>query len=64
MSDDEFKDAQSRFYRTQARSEFWTVIAAIAAILVGAGIFAGSILGLSNWIGHEPQTINVHLKWD
>jgi hypothetical protein len=62
MTDDvratELLDAQLRLYRTQARWEPWK---ALAAIIGAAAIFAGSVLALSNWIGHQPQTINVHL---
>jgi hypothetical protein len=33
----------------------------MTAILGAAAIMAGAVLALSNWIGHAPQTINVHL---
>ena len=54
----ELLEAQLRLYRTQARWEPWK---ALAAIIGAAAIFAGSVLALSNWIGRQPQTINVHL---
>jgi hypothetical protein len=62
MTDDaraiELLDAELRLYLTQARWEPWK---ALAAIIGAAAIFAGSVLALSNWIGRQPQTINVHL---
>jgi hypothetical protein len=50
--------AQIRLTERQARWEPWK---ALAAILAAAAIMGGSVLALSNWIGHQPQTINVHL---
>jgi hypothetical protein len=54
----ELLDAQLRLYRTQARWEPWK---ALAALLGASAIFAGSVLALSNWISHQPQTITIHL---
>lgn len=54
----ELVQAQLHLYRVQAKWEPWK---ALAAIVAGVAIFAGSVLALSNWIGHPPQTVNVHL---
>lgn len=51
-------NAQIKLAERQGRWEAWK---ALAAIIAGIAIFAGSVLALSNWIGHQPQTINVHL---
>jgi hypothetical protein len=51
-------EAQLKLYRAQAR---WEPYKAMAAILGAAAIMAGATLALSQWIGHQPQTINVHL---
>jgi translation initiation factor 2 gamma subunit (eIF-2gamma) len=50
--------AQIRLVERQASWEPWK---ALAAMLAAAAIMAGAVLALSNWIGRQPQTINVHL---
>jgi hypothetical protein len=39
----------------------WEPYKALAAIIAATAIMIGSVLALSTWIGHQPQTINVHL---
>ena len=51
-------EAQLTLYRAQAR---WEPYKAVAAIIGAAAIMGGSVIALSTWIGHQPQTINVHL---
>jgi hypothetical protein len=55
---DELAEAQLALYRAQARWEPWK---ALAAIIGAAAIMTASVIALSTWIGHQPQTINVHL---
>jgi hypothetical protein len=50
--------AQIRLAERQARWEPWK---ALAAMVASAALFVGGVLALSNWIGHQPQQINVHL---
>jgi anti-sigma-K factor RskA len=50
--------AETERFRQDLRWEPWK---ALAAILAAAAIMTGAVLTLSTWIGHQPQTINVHL---
>ncbi len=59
-SEAELRDIQADLYRVQARWEPWK---ALAAMVATCALMVGTILGLANYIGHQPQTItaNVHL---
>jgi hypothetical protein len=58
MDDRQLVEAPLRLYRTQAR---WEPYKAVAAIVGAAAIMTGAVLALSTWIGHQPQTIEVHV---
>jgi len=56
---DEFRDAQLRLYRTQAR---WEPLKGVAALAAAAAVFMGFVLAGINWLRPPaPQMINVHL---
>jgi hypothetical protein len=57
-TESEPRDIQPELYRVQARWEPWK---ALAAIIAASAVFAGGVLTLANYIGHSPQTINVHM---
>lgn len=51
-------NAQIKLAERQGRWEPWK---ALAAIIAASAVMVGAVLGLSTWVGHQPQTINVHL---
>ena len=62
LADLELKQEELRQLRVfEPRRLTFQMLSAVAAILLAAAAFAGSVLALSAWISRQPQTINVHL---
>lgn len=37
---------------------------ALAAIFAAGAIFVGGVVAVSNWISHQPQTLNINVHFD
>jgi hypothetical protein len=62
LADLELKQEQLRQLRVfEPRRLAFQMLSAVAALLLAAAAFAGSVLAVSAWISRQPQTINVHL---
>ncbi|MGD0108488.1 MAG: hypothetical protein ABSC06_31275 [Rhodopila sp.] len=57
ISEANLRQIHADLYRVQMRWEPWK---ALAAIIAASAVFCGSVLGVSSYITHSPQTIVVH----